>query len=274
VTVLPRPAFALACLLLVGGGVTPTGAQEAVPIQDNSFLIEEAYNQESGVVQHISMFERPDDGRSWTYTFTQEWPLRGQRHQLSATLPLHHAAGPDGATALGDVLLNYRYQALGMAAGARLHVSPRLSLMMPTGDEVRGFGEGGVGVQVNLPVSAVLAPRWVTHYNAGFTLVPRARGATGARATAVHLNAGASVVWLLRPAVNLLVESVWLRTAEVTGPGTTRGVETFLVSPGVRAAFTVNGVQIVPGLAYAIDVGPEDSGQSLLMYLSFEHRFR
>lgn len=63
---MPRPAPALACLLLVGGGVTPTGAQEAVPIQDNSFLIEEAYNQESGVVQRISIFERPDDGRSWT----------------------------------------------------------------------------------------------------------------------------------------------------------------------------------------------------------------
>ena len=30
----------------------------AGPIQDNSFLVEEAYNQEDGVVQHISFFER------------------------------------------------------------------------------------------------------------------------------------------------------------------------------------------------------------------------
>ena len=28
------------------------------PIQDNSFLIEEAYNQEAGVVQHINLFQR------------------------------------------------------------------------------------------------------------------------------------------------------------------------------------------------------------------------
>jgi hypothetical protein len=33
-------------------------AQGTPPIQDNSFLIEEAYNQEPGVVQHISVFTR------------------------------------------------------------------------------------------------------------------------------------------------------------------------------------------------------------------------
>jgi len=33
-------------------------AQESEPIEDNSFLIEEAYNQEAGVVQHISNLDR------------------------------------------------------------------------------------------------------------------------------------------------------------------------------------------------------------------------
>ena len=45
----------------------PLAAQEASstqPIADNSFLIEEAYNQEAGVVQHISTFSRPDGGGS------------------------------------------------------------------------------------------------------------------------------------------------------------------------------------------------------------------
>lgn len=32
----------------------PTDEKTQSPIQDNSFLIEEAYNQEDGVVQHIS----------------------------------------------------------------------------------------------------------------------------------------------------------------------------------------------------------------------------
>ena len=57
-------------------------------IEDNSFFIEEAYNQEARVVQHISTFSyvagaAPErDG-----SFTQEWPIGGQAHQLSYTIP-------------------------------------------------------------------------------------------------------------------------------------------------------------------------------------------
>src|SRR3954451_21027572 len=65
--------------------------RESVPtIQDNSFLLEEAYNQDAGVVQHISNFTRAAGGRLWAYTFTQEWPLSGMRHQGSYTIPLLH----------------------------------------------------------------------------------------------------------------------------------------------------------------------------------------
>jgi hypothetical protein len=38
-------------------------------IQDNSFLLEEAYNQGTGVVQHISTFA-VGSGGDWGYTFT------------------------------------------------------------------------------------------------------------------------------------------------------------------------------------------------------------
>src|SRR5215475_14453949 len=67
-------------------------------IQDNSFLIEEAYNQEFGVVQHISSFTRFWDSKDWVYTFTQEWPVPGDpRHQFSYTLPFQHAGGFPGS---------------------------------------------------------------------------------------------------------------------------------------------------------------------------------
>jgi hypothetical protein len=40
------------------------GASVEGPIEDNSFLVEEAYNQERAVIQYISMFMRsPQDGR-------------------------------------------------------------------------------------------------------------------------------------------------------------------------------------------------------------------
>src|SRR3990172_6374608 len=108
-----------------GGSAKRPGAGETPGIQDNSFLLEEAYNQEAGVVQHISFFERSFDGAGWVYAFTQEWPFRGLRHQVSLTLPIQDT-GSAGSTGVGDVALNYRYQVLGDGA-ARLAVTPRLS---------------------------------------------------------------------------------------------------------------------------------------------------
>ena len=60
-------------------------------IRDNSFLVEEAYNQEAGVVQHILTgayaYQQVggSDLDSWNFGFTQEWPLFGQRRQLGYT---------------------------------------------------------------------------------------------------------------------------------------------------------------------------------------------
>src|SRR3954451_9723112 len=56
-------------------------------IEDNSFLIEEAYNQERNVIQHISSFTRLWESKDWAYSFTQEWPFPGhEKHQLSYTV--------------------------------------------------------------------------------------------------------------------------------------------------------------------------------------------
>jgi hypothetical protein len=129
--------------------------QAAPPIRDNSFLVEEAYNQEARVVQHISFLALSRDPHAWEYAFTQEWPAGGQRHQVSVTIPLMHAAE---ATGVGDVALNYRYQlAFDDATGNA--VAPRLSLILPTGDADEGRGTASLGVQANLPVSWGLHPR-------------------------------------------------------------------------------------------------------------------
>ena len=39
-------------------------------IQDNSLLAEEAYNQDTNVVQHINFFQRDTRTHDWVYTFT------------------------------------------------------------------------------------------------------------------------------------------------------------------------------------------------------------
>src|SRR5437773_2858781 len=145
-------------------------------IQDNSFLVEEAYNQNYGVVQHISSFTRFWNSKDWAYTFTQEWPVPGdERHQLSYTLAFQHAgAFPGSGSGIGDVLLNYRYQLVG-SGDALVAFAPRLSLIFPTGDTSVGRGSGGFGVQTSLPMSVVLTQKLVSHWNAGATFVPHAR---------------------------------------------------------------------------------------------------
>src|SRR5262245_33665454 len=57
------------------------------PLQDNSFLIEEAYNQERGVVQHIIDAKWDRKSGEWDFFYTQEWPVPDQTNQLSFTVP-------------------------------------------------------------------------------------------------------------------------------------------------------------------------------------------
>ncbi|MEO8089295.1 MAG: transporter [Gemmatimonadales bacterium] len=266
-----------------GGGVRPVhcslftvyaffctaASPVAAQIQDNSFLIEEAYNQEHGVVQHIGTFQRADGG-DWAFGFTQEWPLGGIRHQLSYTIPVENIEG--FGTGLADVALNYRYQLAGNPT-ARVVAAPRLSLLLPTGNEDKGRGAGSVGFQGNFPLSLVLSDQIVTHWNAGATINHAARNPIGDQATTSGFNLGASVIWLLRPRLNLLVESVWLSEESVVSEGRTARDETAFLSPGVRAAFDVAGdLQIVPGIAYTMSLTPGEA-DALFLYLSFEHPF-
>lgn len=256
-------------VLLFATVMSPAAAaQENGPIQDNSFLVEEAYNQEAGVVQHVATFEH--GGGAWNLAFTQEWPLAGLRHQVGFTAQF---ADPSNSGAgAGDVWLNYRYQAVG-SGRVRVAFAPRLSLSLPTGEADAGRGTGSMGAQVNLPLSIVLSSSLVAHLNAGMTVFPSASG-PGGSATTADAHAGAGLVWLLHPSFNVLLETLWVSEASVTGPGRTRREGALILSPGIRAAFTVGGVQVVPGVGYPVGFGARDGDDSLFLYLSLEHAFR
>jgi hypothetical protein len=261
-------------LLLTGllGGRLVAQDTAPSPISDNSFLIEEAYNQEPGVVQHISTFTRPDGGGAWAYSFTQEWPFRGNTHQLSYTVPVLSQSG--AGTGLGDIILNYRYQLMARGDDG-LHLAPRLSLVIPTGDERRGRGAGGLGLQTNVPLSLRPRPWLALHANAGLTWTPDARNALEQRASTLSGNLGGSAIWLLRQDLNLMVELLWLTTEGVAGPGRRQREDALFLNPGVRWAFSfASGLQIVPGVAYTVGLDDGAGDDALFLYLSFEHPFR
>jgi hypothetical protein len=136
----------LAAVLLFGVARAARPVDTA-PIQDNSFLVEEAYNQEAGVVQHLQLFAWDWKSHGWAWTFTQEWPVPGETHQLSLSVLLSRVKRVEGsATGLGDLALNYRYQLIG-GSDARVAVAPRLSVFFPTGSYARSLGAGSAGVQ-------------------------------------------------------------------------------------------------------------------------------
>jgi hypothetical protein len=244
-------------------------------IQDNSFLVEEAYNQEFGVVQHISSFTRFWDSKDWNYSFTQEWPVKNQRHQLSYTLvALHSGAFPGSGPGIGDVVLNYRYQLVG-SGDTRTAFSPRVSLIAPAGDSIQGRGAGSIGLQTNLPLSVVLSKKLVSHWNAGATFFPRAKDSLGNRAAIAGYNVGQSFIWLVHARFNVILESVFAQSQVVVAKDRTEWSNSFLLSPGIRWAYNFkNGLQIVPGVGVPLGIGPSAGEKGLLLYLSFEHPFR
>lgn len=235
-----------ACICL---GAPAAAAAQDEPIQDNSFLLHEAYNQPAGVVQHVLTAERHANGET-LFVFGQEWPLAGVRHQVAFAVPFFCPCGEPGRDlGVGDLELEYRYQAAG-AGGGRIHVAPELALSLPTGDESLGRGVDALGLGVSIPLSVTLTRTLVAHANAGVSHLQR-----------TDWLLGASLVWLTGRRLNLLMEGVGDR-------------ETFTLSPGVRGAIDLGSVQIVPGVAMPVtfDEGERDTGW--LFYLSVEHPYR
>lgn len=251
-------------------------------IEDNSFLIEEAYNQEPGVVQHIFNAQYTTSGarHGWLFSFTQEWPVFSQDHQFSYTIPSSHLIdGPDRIYGIGDILLNYRYQAL-EEGEVKPAFAPRFSLILPTGNRDRETGNGVVGFQWALPFSKKLGSRFAMHTNLGLTYLPRVRARMGGstapfspRHSLVSYNLGASGIFALLPRFHLMLEWIGEFEESINDSGKTKREFQPVISPGFRAA-VVNEekLQIVVGAAAPIGLNRKADNYGTFLYLSIEHK--
>jgi hypothetical protein len=264
-------------LSLTSAAVAASGEPLAKGIQDNSFLIEEAYNQEPGVVQHILnvpvFFSHGE--KEITPSFTQEWPIFSQTHQFSYTGPYTFEEDQNG---FADVRLNYRLQAL-IESDCTPAFAPRFSFVLPTGDADKGFGRDRVGYEINLPFSKIVSDRWTLHFNAGGSLFPNVRDRD-----LWNYNLGGSAIYAVSRNLNLMLESVaaWeedVDSATVAAKETLvrlRRIDrtvTAVVSPGARYAFNLPNAQLVVGVAVPIGLTSESPDYGLFFYLSFEHSF-
>ena len=260
----------LTVLICNGGFAEDVEELHGNKIMDNSFLLEEAYNQEPGVIQHIQTFRYLEKSENWEYSFTQEWPVPGQRHQLSYTIPVSYLNDPVNETNIGDVALNYRYQLLFQEAVA---LAPRFSTLLPTGDYKEGFGSDALGYQMNIPLSLELSGKLVNHWNVGTTITPGNKEAGGADADTFGYNFGTSLIWCVSGNFNLMCEAVWNSPESVQFDGTKTRNDSFFINPGARFAINFeSGLQIVPGISFPIGVGPSKNDYGVFLYLSFEHR--
>lgn len=236
-------------------------------IQDNSFFVEEAYNQEPGIVQHIinvpAFFASGSDEIS--FSFTQEWPIFTQTHQFSYTIPYTFTERENG---FEDIRLNYRLQAL-MEGERTPAFAPRFSLVTLAGDASKGFGHNRLGYEINLPFSKIVSDRVTLNFNTGGSLFPEVNDRD-----LWNYNLGASAIYAVTENFNLMFESVANWEQDVDSARNIDQTVTALISPGARYAFNVpNDLQIVIGAAVPIGLTSDSPDWGLFFYLSFEHPF-
>jgi hypothetical protein len=252
----------------------PPSASRPFEIVDNSFLVEEAFNQEPGVFQNIFTATRADDG-GWAMSFTQEWPAPGIRHQLSYTLVFDNVTG---SGRMNNVALNYRYQLRNSDNGG-LALAPRFSVLVRP-DATDTDDAGRLGIEVNLPASRQFGNVYL-HGNAGMRvypsverreLLPQPQGRAGTDPLTSPFLAASAIV-RVRPMLHAMLETVLQYSERLDEIGTRRDT-IWIVSPGTRFGWNVGEQQLVFGVAVPWQREEGRFGTSVLGYASWELRFR
>lgn len=214
------------CLALLFAVLAAPSAIAGDPsmIEDSNFMPESGWNRTDAVVQYSTFFL----GSATSHELTQEWAASTPRHQLSYVVPFYS----ERESGLGDVMLSYRYQAVG-GEGSQFAIAPRVSLVLPTRSE--RFGAASRGVQLNVPISALLTERVVSHTNVG--------------ASWYHdrdqreLNVSQQVALSVSDRISVTLDAAYTRGF--------KGDDMFVVRPGVQFAFEVpGGLQLAPGIAF------------------------
>ena len=244
------------------------------PISGNTFLIEEAFNQDARVVQHILKFSftRPSDEN--LIFFAQEWPLFSHDHQIGFSFSYFWLKKDENPYFLfGTLTLDYRYQLLDDGNWAAM--APRISLVVP---HRKNYPYGNIGYQLNMPVSKRVHDKWIVHVNAGVMLQPKVDVNLPEKKNIYSYHAGAGLFWLLHPKFNITLE--WLSEFrdeydwdEDWDEEIKKNKSIHWINPGVRFAFRVGPVEFVPGFCVPLQVHGKKKPKTAYLSVSMEHPF-
>jgi hypothetical protein len=240
-------------------------------IEDNSFLLEEAYNQEFRVVQHILTSDHQRSSSNIVLTFSQEYPFFSEYHQVSYAVP-YQSFNSGNNQGIGDIFLSYRYQLTGKESWAA--TAPMLSLVLPTGSTEKQLGSGSLGYEFILPVSKRISRYLAAHLNTGAIIYPNAKIKSGEnefRKLQDNYFLGAGLIWLSGYSFNFIMEYVFEYNKVFDSQENKSYEAAHIISPGVRAAIDFSNLQVVPGIAVPVDLS--NNTTYLFFYLSFEHPF-
>ena len=212
--------------------------------------------------------------RDFNYSFTQEWPFFSDKHQLSYTVQ-YAWLNSNAVNGIGDILINYRYQLFTKEAWAA--VTPRISIIIPSGDHNKDLGYGAVGWQVNIAASKRISNKFAAHFNIGSTLVPGVnfidiQGRKYKKSTH-SFNVGGSTIWLLTKNFNIMLEYLSTFSYQPDDNGKLTDTHTGLINPGLRYAINIGKLQIVPGISVPYVFSKANKSANMFFYLSFEHPF-
>ena len=230
-------------------------------IRDNSFLIEEGYNQEHGVVQHI-LTHRTDwiasgpSEATTDFAFTQEWPLWGQKIQGSYTLPI--------ATQFEGADVHLRYQLM-QEPDDKYSIAPRLSFLLAYETDLELANM--LGYQINVPISKELDAKRMVHANLGATFMPPQIGSVSLDNDSLWTyHAGVSGIYAWSQNFHLMAEFLnWVQEHEPP---------LFAANPGARYAVNLTGrVQWVFGASAPLLFRSRLESYGLFLYMSLEHDF-
>lgn len=240
-------------------------------IEDNSFLLEEAYNQDWGVYQFIQKYQTSNKG-ILEYSFENEIPLTDKVHELSYEFA-HLKSDGQSHSKMGDTTVNYRWQPINKDG---FLVTERIGLIMPTGSVTDGTSSGVIGFEFMQSATKTLSDHWISHLNLGFEVLPNAKtpGDKGRR-TASSFRAATSLIYLLSDNFNLMLETIF-QTGNGINPDETKDISSSVtLNPGFRWAwdFDWKDTQIVPGVSFPTEMLNNRTEQSVLLYLSIEPKF-